>query len=571
MESNWWAKTAIALLLFAVSCYVLVPTFAGLPDAGSDEARPGWAAVFPEKKLKLGLDLQGGIDLSLEVDVEAAITNRAQRDVRVIKEQLEKENILVTRVERPEGTQEIVVVLQNNDDLQKMKKRIADQMGVYQFDRTEASGGEQLHHFVMKDEWRAEFSRNSVDQVMETLRNRIDQFGVAEPSIAKRGANRINIQLPGLADPERAIKLIGKTAQLEFRMVDDSMDANTLLALIDNTVTANNLPEDYTDAQLNTLLEGKIPADTLVLWQRKFDPATKTNIRQAPYLLKKEVPLTGDYIEGAQVQRDNFNMPYVAMELNRAGAKLFEDLTAANVRKQMAIVLDGTVNSAPVINEKIPGGRASIQMGSGDPASQYEEARDLALVLRAGALPAPVYIAENRTVGPSLGRDSIEQGKLSFLIGTGAVFVFAAIYYGMSGVVADLMLAFNVLLIMAALSLLQATLTLPGIAGIVLTVGMAVDANVIIYERIREELRLGRSVHAAVEEGFSKAWTAIFDANITTLIAGVVLYSYGSGPVKGFAVTLSIGILTTMYTAVTVTKLGMDLLVAKGRSNRLSI
>lgn len=575
MPPTWWPKALTALALVLLSIYVLVPTVAGWPADLEDAPAgtvPAIAKLFPDSRLRLGLDLQGGIDLTLEVDIDSAITNKVQRDLRQVESALEKETIAFESVTRPQGTAEIAVVLKDDGDLSRARKVMQTQVGIYQYDRNETLEGRSAAIFVLQPEWRSELAKNAVDQVIETLRNRIDEFGVAERSINARGENRINIQLPGLDDPERAIKIIGKTAQLEFRMVDDSWgDARRVQALVDAAIQEKGLGETYTDQQLNEAVLGQIPENTEILWEKEYDPLDKTMKRTRPYLLKKEVSLTGDYIEDAQVSQNQLNMPYVMMELNRQGAKIFEDLTEANVGKQMAIVLDGTINSAPVIREKIGGGRASIEMGSGNIAQLHEEARDLSLVLRAGALPAPVRIIENRTVGATLGADSIRNGMMSFAIGSCMVLVFMVINYGRAGMVANLMLVFNVLFLMASLAFLGATLTLPGIAGVVLTVGMAVDANVIIYERMREEIRLGRTPQAVVDEGYSKAMSAILDSNITTFMAGAVLYSYGSGPVKGFAVTLMVGIITSILSGVWISELWYQGRVSGGRVKRLVI
>ena len=378
-------------------------------------------------------------------------------------------------------------------------------------------------------------------QALETLRNRVDQFGVSEPTLQRQADNRILIQLPGVKDPQRAIDLLGKTARLEFKMVME--DAN---------------PQDA--------IAGNLPRGGQLLYERRVDPLSGT-ISETPIIVETKTSLTGDLLSNAQVRIDTrFNEPYVAIDFNSVGAKRFDQITAANVGRRMAIVLDDTVYSAPVIRERISGGSAQV---SGSFTEQ--EATDLAIVLRAGSLPAPVKIMENRTVGPSLGQDSINQGIMSILIGSVLVILAMFLYYRLSGLVANLVLILNIVFIMAMLSIFGATLTLPGLAGIVLTVGMAVDANVLIFERIREELRLGRTARAALEAGFEKAKLTIIDANITTLIAALVLFQFGTGPVKGFAVTLSIGIISSLFTAVIVSRLIFDFFLSRSQATRLSI
>jgi preprotein translocase subunit SecD len=381
----------------------------------------------------------------------------------------------------------------------------------------------------------------AVRQALETLRNRIDQFGVSEPTLQRQSGNRILIQLPGVKDPERAIALLGKTARLDFQMVAEDVD-------------------------LQESLKGNPPPGTNLLYERNVDPRTGA-VTENPIVVQDKTVLTGDLLSDAQVRIDTrFNEPYVAIDFNAVGAKRFDQITAANVGKRMAIVLDDTVYSAPVIRERISGGSAQI---SGSFSEQ--EATDLAIVLRAGSLPAPVNILEDRTVGPSLGLDSINKGMLSVAVGGILVILAMVLYYKLAGVVANVALILNVVFIMAILSMFQATLTLPGIAGIVLTVGMAVDANVLIFERIREELRLGKTARAALEAGYSKAFLTIIDANITTLIAALVLFQFGTGPVKGFAVTLSIGIMASLFTSIFVSRVIFDFFLVRFQAKRLSI
>jgi preprotein translocase subunit SecD len=357
----------------------------------------------------------------------------------------------------------------------------------------------------------------------------VDQFGVSEPEIIPQGNNRILIQLPGIKDPKRAINLIGKTALLEFKLVDEEHSLDEALK--------NHMP----------------PGGSIIAYGYRKNETMGARSK-IPYLLKAKTLLTGDSLKDARVSISNrFGEPYVALEFNSQGAKDFERITAENVKNRLAIVLDGTVHSAPVIQERISGGRAQITG-----TFTMDEARDLAIVLRAGALPAPVRILEQRTVGPSLGQDSIDKGFMSIIVGGILVILFMVLYYRYSGLVANTALILNIILILGALAAFKATLTLPGIAGIVLVIGMAVDANVLIFERIREELRLGKSPRAAIAGGYSKAFLTIVDANVTTLIAAIVLFQFGTGPVKGFAVTLTIGIICSMFTAIFVTRIIFD-------------
>ncbi|NOY13300.1 MAG: protein translocase subunit SecD, partial [Deltaproteobacteria bacterium] len=381
----------------------------------------------------------------------------------------------------------------------------------------------------------------AVRQALETMRNRVDQFGVSEPTLQRQSDNRILIQLPGIKDPGRAIALLGKTARLEFKMVAENVNVQDAIA-------------------------GKLPPGTQLLYERNVNPSTGA-VTETPLVVKDKTILTGDLLSDANVRiNSRFNEPYVSIDFNAVGAKRFDQITAANVGKRMAIVLDGTVYSAPVIRERISGGSAQIS-GSFSP----QEATDLAIILRAGSLPAPVKILENRTVGPSLGQDSIDKGIRSIIIGGLLVVIAMVLYYRLSGVVAVIALVLNLVFITAMLSMFGATLTLPGLAGIVLTVGMAVDANVLIFERVREELRLGKAPKLALGVGYGKAFLTIIDANLTTLLAALVLFQFGTGPVRGFAVTLSIGIIASLFTAIFVSRVIFDYFLQGRDIKRLSI
>jgi len=375
----------------------------------------------------------------------------------------------------------------------------------------------------------------AADRAIEVIRNRIDEFGVRETSIQRQGEDEIVVQLPGISDRQRAVDIIGKTAMLEFKVV--SSEADKLQAAL-----AGNVPEGY---------------------ELKYSGEEKE-----PLLLEKKAAMTGDSIKDATVRfnQSSFNEPLVSLEFSAEGAKKFAEVTGANVGKRLAIVLDGKVQSAPVIREAIPSGQAVIQ-GHFDAA----EAQDLAVILKVGALPAPMYIEEERSIGPLLGQDSINSGVKASLVGIALVFAFMAFYYLLSGVIADIALFCNLLITLGCLGLLpylfpgvSATLTLPGIAGLVLSLGMAVDANVLINERIREELSQGRPLRAAVETGYGKAFTAIFDSNITTLIAAFMLFQFGTGPIRGFAVTLTIGLCASLFTAVVMTRTIFELLINAG-------
>jgi protein-export membrane protein SecD len=382
-------------------------------------------------------------------------------------------------------------------------------------------------------------AKDAIDRATEIIRNRIDQFGVAEPMIAKQGDKWIVIQLPGIKDPKAAKDLIGKTALLEFRIVNNSQEAGKALDLL--TSKGIKPAQFREDASKYPEIETALPEGSSIFEGKGSD---------GYYVLDKAL-LTGAALTNAKVEfGGQFGQPVVAIEFSKEGGRIFADITEKNREKNLAIVLDGIVQSAPVIRTRIPDGKAVIE-GS----FNAEDARLLATVLRAGALPAPVRVIEERTIGPSLGDDSIKKGFMSSLIGVIVVFAFMVVYYRTSGLIADIALALNLMILMAVMAYCQFTLTLPGVAGIALTLAMAVDANVLILERIREELATGKTSRVAVDAGYQKVFWTIFDANFTTLIAAVFLFQFGTGPIKGFAVTLSIGLIISMFTAITVTKL----------------
>ncbi|MCZ6540209.1 MAG: protein translocase subunit SecD [Nitrospinae bacterium] len=498
-----------------------------------------WLAWPLEEKIKLGLDLQGGMHLVLEVEVEKAVEFSMEQRTEDIKHALEDEDIEVNRVILNKDTNVIRIILVDAIDTAGTETVLKNYTAVEKKDVLR--GGLELVYQLREDEIDY-IQDNAVQQGMETIRNRIDEFGVSEPSIQVQGTRRILIQLPGIKDAKRAIDLIGKTARLEFKMVNESMSPKAAQA------------------------QG-IPPGSEILVEQVRDQTTGKVIEEIPYLIYKRILLTGDMLTGADVRFDSqYNEPYVAINFNSLGGMIFFELTSANVGKRMAIVLDDHIYSAPVIREKIAGGRAQITGGF-----TTNEAKDLAIALRAGALPAPVTILENRSVGPSLGRDSVEAGINSIAIGMLGVVVFIVVYYRLAGVVAVGALVLNLVMLMGALAYFGASLTLPGIAGIILTVGMAIDANVLVFERIREEIRLGKTVRPAIEAGFAKAFRTIVDANVTTFIAAIILFQFGTGPIKGFAITLCIGIAASMFTALFVSRTTFDTVMSWKKIERLSI
>ena len=498
------------------------------------------ADLWPHKKINLGLDLQGGMHLVLEVDSGKAVESTAERISQEIREQLKQKRLRNVSVDRIEGTR-ISAKVKKAENIDKFKELLDDDFRDLRKISEQTDNGTFTIVLGLTDTDRDQIEKLAVDQALETIRNRIDQFGVAEPDIRRQGENRILIQLPGIKDTQRAKDLIGKTALLEFKLVDET-------------------------GSVDAALKGDIPPGREVLYRVEENLETQRTTK-TPFLIKKRTLLDGSTLTDARVEIDSqFNEPYVSIEFNKKGARIFERITGDNVNKRLAIVLDNSVYSAPVIQEKIAGGQARITG-----RFTTEEARDLAIVLRAGALPAPVKVLEERSVGPSLGADSIRKGLLSMCIGGLLVIIFMVIYYKTAGLIADLALALNIVLIGAGLAGFQATLTLPGIAGIILTIGMAVDANVIIFERIREELTLGRTPRAAIAAGYDRATLTILDANVTTLIAAAVLIQFGTGSVRGFAITLSLGVVASLFTSLILSRLIFDYLLMYRKTKTLSI
>jgi len=516
--------------LWLILTVLVVSAMGTLPNLTTP---PSWWPSAVSQPMNLGLDLKGGIHLVVDVNVEKAVEHSVEEDVDTVRRVLRENKIRYSRLDA-DGTT-LIVQLKNDSDAAATESLLNKEMPGY---AVEVEAGRFV--LTISETESKEIKKFAVDQSIEVIRSRVDALGTTEPVIVKQGERRILVQIPGYEDSARAKSLIGRTAQLEFKLVDEKGD-------------------------LDKALSGKIPQGDVIVYGKAEDRGGKM-VRQ-PYLLKKRTELSGAEIADARVSIDSrYNEYAVTLKFNNKGARKFDKLTNAHVGERFAIILEGVVQSAPVIRERIAGGTAQI---TGSFTS--EDARDLAIVLRAGALPAPVKVVEERSIGPSLGQDSVDQGMNSIIYGIIAVLIFMGVYYRLFGLVANVALVFNMLLITAAMSMIGSTLTLPGIAGIVLTIGMAVDANVLIFERIREEIRLGKTRLAAIDGGYDKALSTIVDANITTLIAAIVLFQFGSGPVKGFAVTLSVGILASMFTAIMVTRAIVAFSIEKKSSKELSI
>ncbi len=511
--------TILSLIIFCV--LILLPNF----------VKEGLPKNYPFKKIRLGLDLRGGSYLILGVKTEEAVKSALASQAIGIKSELKDQRVglLRTKVINDQG---IEIQLLTNSSVDKVKSFMTENYPDLTFSQERAEGEQYLVSYVMPEKAREEIKSNSVTQAIETIRNRVDQFGVAEPTIQSAGKERLMVQLPEVTNFEQVKKTLGSVAKLEFRLLADAS----------------------TPASRKLTLPSKEGGSVVV---------------------EDEVLMSGDAIEKASFETDQDRASFyqVNIKLNAAGKATFSRITTeyggsgpSKPGRSLAIILDGKVQSSPTINDPITTGRAQITGNF-----TRDDARDLSIVLKSGALPAPLTFDEERTVGASLGADSIRQGITACLVGSLVVVAFMIFYYKKSGVLAVFSLLVNVLMLLAGLSLFGATLTLPGLAGLALTVGMAVDANVIIYERIREELKSGSSIPNAIKAGFERANLTIVDANLTTLLTGIILYFFGTGPIRGFAVTLNLGILTSMFAALYLSKVGFSIFQLRNRKGELSI
>jgi preprotein translocase subunit SecD len=513
----------------------------------------------------------------MQVDIPDAVKRQTDYFITQLGRALKDKKVEAASLTQPEAVGTIAAVLNTPGDVMALREVLDSNQfnGLFQVADEAPVDGKPTLRLTLGDKFRSNLVRDMAKQARDTVANRIDRYGVGEPEIRLQGEDRIAIELPGLSNPDRAISLIKQTGLLEFKLVNMAKSPQEVTLLVSEARKTANLPEEYSadaTAKLNAALKGKIPEDSEIAFQLARDPITKKTVGAVPYLLFKKVELSGQSLQNAKADIDQQkNEPVVHITFDKSGAQIFGEITKANEKKFFAILLDGYVHSAPRINEPITGGSAQITFGNQSFEESDREAKDLALVLREGALPVKLTEATKTIVGPTLGADSIRQGMHASLLAALIVIVFMIIYYKLSGVVANFALMMNVILILACLALFGATLTLPGIAGIVLTIGMAVDANVIINERIREEIRRGGKPAVCIGSGYAHAIRAVVDSNITTLIAGLVLYQFGTGPIRGFAVTLSIGILTTLFTAVVVTRLIYDYFIVQRKIEKISI
>ncbi len=565
MNSNLKFRTWVCGILTVTSLYLLAPTVYSLWNPDAEKLPSG----FVDTAMRLGLDLKGGVHMVLGVDLDKVVKNQLSSYGRNLEKSLKTENIPFESVSSNEQKGELEIKIKTEEDRKRFVKYITDNwkgtlellspIGESEFIRMTSQSEEQV-----RDRAR--------DQSIQTIRNRIDEFGVAEPIISKKGEDQILVQFPGAKEPERLKSLIGQTAQLNFHIVAGCDEAKSecmaaqkadLSAKIAAAESAGKYNREtfkhfseYRE-RVNADLKGKIPADSFIAFEKQNDPNEVNKTKYLPILLSSKEIFSGESIEEARVSMGSdggskgFGMerPEVVFRINPSAAKNFEQFTGRFVGHYMAIVLDGVVKSYPVLQSAI-GDSGRITLGSAASSDEaMHEGQDLAIVLRAGALPASIEVQEERVIGPSIGRDAIEAGKASLMMSFGIVLLCMVVYYGLSGLLAAFVTLVNVALIFAFLGSLHATLTLPGIAGIVLTFAMAVDALVIIFERMREEMRTGKSVNQVIELGFDRAYSAIFDSNITTIIGAFVLLNFGTGSIRGFALTLIVGIIANVLMA----------------------
>jgi preprotein translocase subunit SecD len=593
MERSWWWKAALYGVVTVLAVLYLIPTV--VPE----NKQPAFIQRYFQKRIQLGLDLQGGLHLVYEVNVDKAVSGKVDRLASDIEDRLHKDKGVAELIVSREGRDDIVLTFKPASDEAKLDDSILKEyrkaLDVVSRDAT--TGVVRLR---LDPDQVEEVRDYALRQGIETIRGRVDKFGVSEPTIIKKGTDII-VELPGLksADFEHIKSIIGRTAQLEFKIVDDGSEyMKKVAAAVPKGSGIDVLPESWTEkdsgkAHEDVELRAKsrdtlqkffagltgdlaMPADHEIGYEevqsRNESGELTPDKAWRTYYLHKRAPLTGEYLANAdQTWDQQTGRPEISYEMDRQGAAINERLTSENVGRKMAILLDDQVKSAPVIESRI-GARGRITLGGfGDPFAMQQEAKDLVGVLRSGALPAPLRKTFETQVGPTMGRDAVQKAKFSMYIGAAAVVAFMLIYYRLSGIIAVVAMILNMLYMIAILAAFEASLTLPGIAGLVLTIGMAVDANIIIYERIREELRTGKSVRTAVDTGFSRAFWTVFDAHVTNFVAGVVLYSYGSGPIRGFAVTLLVGIITNLFTSYWLSHWMFDAVVGRRGAARTSL
>ncbi len=556
--------TSIAIVV--VSIYLLIPTMWSLNHPETADKMPDW---LPNAAMTLGLDLQGGVHMVMGVDLDGVVESQLKVYASSIERTLESKGVKFTKVTPNKSRALIGIEVEGAGAVTAVDAEVSER-----YQQVIEVVGEDANYIELRlsrtheDDVRS----RAIEQSIETIRNRIDEFGVAEPVISRKGDDQILVQFPGAKEPERLKSLIGQTAKLTFQIVPDSNDpaknselTGQLVKWIEDAeiaggYTRESFPRlsEYRE-RLMVDLADKLPKDTEIAFERLNNPNVVDDIQLNAYVLSTKNTFSGEYIENAFVSLDSGsnNMgpqrPVVSFQMSPAGAPLMGDMTREFKGYQMAIVLDGIIKSAPSINGVITDS-GQITLGTGNFDQISKEAHDLSIVLRAGALPANIEVQEERVIGPSMGRDSIEAGKNALITASALIFIFMIIYYGWAGLIGSVATVANICIIFAVLGLMGATLTMPGIAGIVLTIGMAVDALIIIFERMREEIRAGRTTQQVIEQGFSHAFSTILDSNITTAIGAFMLLQFGTGTIRGFSLTLIVGIATNVFTATFMTR-----------------
>jgi preprotein translocase subunit SecD len=559
------ARWVIILIVMAVGGLWISPNFV---DYGKD-------SFLGKNKMVLGLDIQGGLHLVMGVDVDAVIKERAARMSTDLQNQFKVDNIGFQSVQVFGDKKTDIEILTGGQINKDAITKFIDDRYASTLQVVEATADRILLRYF--EAVMIEMKRQVVEQAIEVIRNRIDEFGVAEPSITAQGSDRILVQLPGVQDAVRAKELINRTAKLDFRVVSDEIPADKLESMIAEAEKAGSyklgeggLAYAAYVKRVNGDLAKDLPKNSKIVFE-KIENATSLEAGKRAFLVLTDSVLGGDQLSDASVRPDEMGKPEVVFGFTVEGRRLFAELTAKAAGGLIAIVLDDVIKSAPRVEQQIDSDSARITLGGArDFQAAQNEASFIATALRAGSLPAALEQLEERTVGPTLGNDSVNKARFAAMAGSLAVIIFMIVYYGMAGVIASIALSINIFLTFAVLTSLNATLTLPGIAGIALTVGMAVDANVIIFERIKEELRKGASMLAALKDGFSNAFSSIFDSNLTTVMTCLVLMYYGTGPVRGFAVSLTIGIVCSMFTAIFVSRTILDTMMTKFNMNILT-
>lgn len=563
MKWKVWVITGSILL----ALHALVPVFTPLPVEVQK--------FFPQKKLNLGLDLRGGIYVEMEVLIEEGLSSKLDLLAQDVQRDFSRRGFKADF--HPDENHAFVDFVFSGPEERESALRVIERNYRDLFARHEMPSGEGFTLRLFLDGGTVEQIRSDIlSQALQAVRNRIDRYGLTEPTVARHGERRLVVELPGVQDPDRALAILRQAGKLEFKLVNGSVQTAELGNKIAEARKKDPESTGYSLealVRLNTLLKEELPKGTEAAFELTREPLSGEVTRATPYLLNQTAYVTGEQLKDAQVQFDpRTSEPYVSLTFNAAGAKNFGDLTQAHVKEYLAILLDGNVMSAPIIQEPILNGQARITLGAGLNREQLlKEAKDLTLVLQEGALPARLKELTKSVIGPTLGKDSIDKSLKSILAGMAVVIVFMVLYYNVSGLLANLALLLNTLFIFALLAMFQATLTLPGMAGIVLTIGMAVDANILIFERIRDELSGGRMPREAVQAGYANATRAILDSNLTTIIAGIILYQFGTGPIRGFAVTLIIGLVCNLFTAVFVTRTIYDYFTIKKKVARIYV